>query len=181
MADHPGRWQLHSFVPGQGDRGPAVDVVYEGHEQDSPQGFPPGARLRPISYADMGGPPHSGAADRTYQLTLSGGMMGSTSWTINGKSYPRTDPIRVRQGDRVRIRLVNMSMEDHPMHLHGHAFQVVSVGGQPVDGPVKDTLTLHHMEAYEIEFVANNPGTWLFHCHNLVHMEGGLVAEVRYE
>jgi FtsP/CotA-like multicopper oxidase with cupredoxin domain len=66
------------------------------------------------------------------------------------------------------------------MHLHGHTFQIVAIGGQPVDGPLKDTLTVRHMEQYEIEFVANNPGTWLFHCHNLEHMSGGLMAEVRY-
>ncbi len=86
----------------------------------------------------------------------------------------------MRPGERVRLKLFNMSMEDHPMHLHGHTFQVVAINGQPVDGPLKDTLTLHHMDEYDIEFVANNPGTWLFHCHNLVHMGGGLMTEVRY-
>jgi FtsP/CotA-like multicopper oxidase with cupredoxin domain len=56
----------------------------------------------------------------------------------------------------------------------------VAIGGRPVDGPLKDTLTLRHMEQYEIEFVANNPGDWLFHCHNLVHMGGGLMTEIHY-
>ncbi len=73
-----------------------------------------------------------------------------------------------------------MSMEDNPMHLNGHTFQLVGIGGRAVDGPLKDTITLHHMEQYDIEFIANNPGTWLFHCHNLVHMMGGLIAQVRY-
>ena len=91
--------------------------------------------------------------------------MGSDAWTINGKSYPDTDPIEVRVGERVRLKLFNMSMEDHPMHLHGHTFQVVGIGGRPVDGPLKDTITVRHMEQVEIEFVANNPGDWLFHCH----------------
>lgn len=54
------------------------------------------------------------------------------------------------------------------------------IGGRPVDGPLKDTLTVRHMERFDIEFVANNPGAWLFHCHNLVHMRGGLMTEVRY-
>ena len=76
--------------------------------------------------------------------------------------------------------MMMMSMEDHPMHLHGHTSQVVGINGRSVDGPLKDTLTLRHMEQYDIEFVANNPGTWLFHCHNLVHMRGGLMAQVRY-
>lgn len=106
--------------------------------------------------------------------------MGSDTWTINGKSYPHTHHIDVRPGQRVRLQLFNMSMEDHPMHLHGHTFQLVAIGDKPVDGPLKDTLTLHHMERYGIEFTANNPGVWLFHCHNLVHMHGGLMAEVHY-
>jgi FtsP/CotA-like multicopper oxidase with cupredoxin domain len=107
-------------------------------------------------------------------------MMGSTDWTINGKSYPNTDPLTVRDGDRVRVNLFNMSMEDHPMHLHGQTFQVVSIGRQSVDGPLRDTLTIRPMESYAIEFVANNPGRWLFHCHNLAHMSGGLMTEVQY-
>jgi FtsP/CotA-like multicopper oxidase with cupredoxin domain len=54
-----------------------------------------------------------------------------------------------------------MSMEDHPMHLHGHSFQIVGINGRSVNGPVKDTITIHPMEQYDVEFVANNPGTWL--------------------
>ena len=125
-----------------------------------------------------------GAGVALRELTLSGGMMmtgmGSDAWTINGRSYPDTPPIDVKVGQRIRLRLFNMSMEDHPMHLHGHTFQLVAVNGRSVDGPLKDTITLRHMEQYDIEFVANNPGTWLFHCHNLVHMMGGLMAQVRY-
>jgi FtsP/CotA-like multicopper oxidase with cupredoxin domain len=180
VADHPGRWQLAGLMPGQLQQGLAVDVLYDGHENDPVRGFPRGTRFAVPTYADYAGPPHPQAPDRTYDLTLSGGMMGSDVWTINGKAYPRTDPIDVRAGERVRLRLLNMSMEDHPMHLHGHTFQVVAIGGRPVDGPLKDTLTVRHMEQYEIEFVADNPGTWLFHCHNLEHMGGGLMAEVRY-
>jgi len=181
VADNPGRWQLRGLLPEQADRGLAIDVVYEGHEADPVQGFPPNQRFRLARYADFGGPPHPAGPDRTYELTLSGGMMGSDVWTINGKSYPNTDHLDVRAGERVRLKLFNMSMEDHPMHLHGHTFQVVAIGGQPVDGPLKDTITVRHMEQYEIEFVANNPGTWLFHCHNLEHMGGGLMTELHYQ
>ena len=180
LANNPGRWQLRGLFPGHADRGLAVDVVYEGHEAAPVRGFPPGTRFRPVGYADFAGPLRSGSPDRTYDLTLSGGMMGSKIWTINGRSYPDTAPLSVRPGERVRLKLFNMSMEDHPMHLHGHTFQVVGIAGRPVDGPLKDTLTVRHMEQYEIEFVANNPGVWLFHCHNLVHMGGGLMAEVHY-
>lgn len=180
VADNPGRWQLRGLIPGQAGRGLAVDVTYEGHESDPIQGPPPGARFRVARYADFAGPSNPAAPDRTYALTLSGGMMRSDLWTINGRAYPYTRPIHVRQGERVRLRIFNMSMEDHPMHLHGHTFQVVAINGWPVNGPLKDTLNVRHMEEYEIQFVANNPGSWLFHCHNLDHMNGGLMAEVRY-
>jgi multicopper oxidase len=180
VADNPGRWQLRGLLPGHADRGLAVDVVYAGHEADAVQSFPVDARLRPARYADLGGPQYAARPDRTYALTLSGGMMGSPVWTINGRSYPETEPLQVRPGERVRLKLFNMSMADHPMHLHGHTFQVVAIGDQPINGPRKDTLTLRHMEQYEIEFVANNPGIWLFHCHNLEHMGGGMMTEVHY-
>ncbi len=179
-ADNPGRWQLRGLFPGQFQAGLGVDLVYEGHEADPPRGFSPGSAFQPLAYAEMAGPAHPAQPDRVYQLTLSGGMMDPDVWTINGKSYPDTEPIRVRPGERVRLKLFNMSMEDHPMHLHGHTFQVVAIGGRPVDGPLKDTLTVRHMEQYEIEFVANNPGNWLFHCHNLHHMHGGLMTEIHY-
>lgn len=182
VADHPGRWQLRGLLPGQAKRGLAVDVVYEGHEADPVQGFSPQVRVALARYADLRGPPHPAPPDRTYDLTLSGGMMmmGSDDWTINGHSYPHTEPLTVRPGERVRMKLFNMSMEDHPMHLHGHIFQIVAIAGRPVDGPLKDTITVRHMEQYTIEFVANNPGVWLFHCHNLEHMSEGLMAEVQY-
>jgi FtsP/CotA-like multicopper oxidase with cupredoxin domain len=102
-------------------------------------------------------------------------------YLFNGKRYPDTDPIAVAAGERLRVQLVNLSLEDHPIHLHGHSFQVVGIEGRPVDGPVKDTLTLRHGESYDVEFVANNPGTWLLHCHNVPHMLGGMSMEVQYQ
>ena len=184
VADHPGKWMLRGLGLDQTERGLAIDVLYDGHERDPAQDFSPDAPLRPMRYGDLAGPPHPQRPDRTYDLTLSAAMMGmvgdADTWTINGKTYPKTNPIDVRPGQRVRLKLTNMSMLDHPMHLHGHSFQIVAIGRKPVDGPLKDTITVRHMETYEIEFVADNPGTWLFHCHNLVHMAGGLMAEVRY-
>jgi multicopper oxidase len=187
VADRPGRWLLRGVAPEQHERGLAVDVVYEGYEDARAQDFPPGARARPPTYAELPGPrpaPGERAVSRRYDLVLSAAMMGmmgdADTWTINGKSYPKTDPIGVRPGERVRLKLINMSMLDHPMHLHGHTYRVVGASGRAIDGPLKDTLTLRPMEQYEIELFANNPGTWLFHCHNLVHMGAGLMAEVRY-
>ncbi len=148
VADNPGRWKLEALMPALSDRGQMVDltdVVYEGHVSDPAHDFPADPNIRIASYADFTGPPHPAAPDRTYELTLSGGMMmmgmGSDAWTINGRSYPDTAPIDVKVGQRIRLRLLNMSMEDHPMHLHGHTFQVVGINGRSVDGPLKEMLT----------------------------------------
>jgi multicopper oxidase len=184
VANNPGRWRFLA-LGNEAGRGADSTLVYEGHEEDSLQDFPSNANLHVASYADFSGPPQLGAANRTMKLELSGGaMMGmgsETDWTINGKNFPNTDSLYVKTGERVRLSILNMSMEDHPMHLHGHTFQVVAVNGRSVDGPLKDTLTVRHMEQYDIEFIANNPGDWLFHCHNLVHMTGGLMMEIHYQ
>ena len=105
--------------------------------------------------------------------TPSPGKMMAQEWTINGQAYPKADPMEVHQGETVRIRLDNQSAMPHPMHLHGHFFRVGNVS--------KDTtIVWTHSKRVELDFVANNPGTWLFHCHNLYHMEGGMMRLVRY-
>lgn len=107
-----------------------------------------------------------------------GGMMGSDVWTINGKQYPHTDSLRLRRGDRVRVRFNNMSMEAHPMHLHGQSFKVLAVNGRRLSHPiVKDSVDVEaHMGSVDIEFTAHNPGDWFFHCHKPMHMEGGMIT-----
>lgn len=121
------------------------------------------------------------AVDKTYNLNLSGGMMMGPNWTINGKSYPNTAPLRVNRGEKVRIQMQNHSMMEHPMHLHGHTFDITSFNGQTLQHPIaKDVVNLRPMETCTIDFVADNPGNWFFHCHNLQHMRGGLATVVEY-
>ena len=102
------------------------------------------------------------------------------AWGFNGQ-VPGPE-IRVREGKRVRLRLFNMSPESHPMHLHGHYFQVVAVGAQRLAEPwlVKDVLNLDPMESYEVEFLADNPGVWMFHCHQQHHADHDLIILIRY-
>jgi len=106
-------------------------------------------------------------------------------FTLNGKAFPATKPLVVRQGERVRLRLINVSsMSFHPMHLHGHQFKVVAADGNPVPEAAqltKNTITVMPGESYDIEFTANNPGTWLFHCHELHHADRGMATVVQYE
>jgi FtsP/CotA-like multicopper oxidase with cupredoxin domain len=110
--------------------------------------------------------------DRRFDLALSGGMM-SSQWTINGRAYLGAAPLDIHEGEVVRFRMVNHSMMLHPMHLHGHFFQV--------GGALKDTVIVPpHMGRVTFDFVADNPGRWFFHCHNIYHLEAGMAREIRY-
>jgi FtsP/CotA-like multicopper oxidase with cupredoxin domain len=109
-------------------------------------------------------------------------VMSYDAWTINGKAYPDTEPLRVRKGDTVRVRFMNISNGVHPMHLHGHDFKVVAVDGWPVAIPqMRNTVSIAPGEILDIEFVADNPGLWAFHCHELHHAEQGMFTFVLYE
>lgn len=98
-------------------------------------------------------------------------------WDINDQLYPEAEPLEVREGEWVRLDLQNRSMMAHPMHLHGHFFQVRNGTGR---GPLKDTVIVESHEDLGIDFVADNPGDWLFHCHNLYHMEAGMARVISY-
>ena len=182
LADRPGAWFLYCAEPGHAAAGEQVLLVYERHEGGKPE--PPVEDVTSVSFwrYDLGRgrdvlPRHSGS-ERLFDLTLSGGMMGSDAWTINGKQYPQTDPLRVRKGDIVRVRFRNNSMEAHPMHLHGQSFKVLAVNGRRLAIPiVKDTVDVEaHMGSVVIEFTAHNPGDWFLHCHKPMHMEGGMIT-----
>jgi FtsP/CotA-like multicopper oxidase with cupredoxin domain len=114
-----------------------------------------------------------------------GHMMDYNLFTINGRSFPDTEPIKVKRGERVRLRLINGGTSTiHPMHLHGHQFKIVAVDGNavpPIAQLTRNTLPIHPGETYDIEFTANNPGTWLFHCHELHHADGGMIVPIVYE
>jgi FtsP/CotA-like multicopper oxidase with cupredoxin domain len=185
IADRPGVWLLYCAEPGHSGAGEQMLVPYEGHEGDKPGAPVEGvADLRLWRY-DLGRGRdilvRPTGRERSFDLALSGGMMGSNDWTINEKRYPNTDPLRLQKGDRVRVRFRNNSMEAHPMHLHGQSFKVLSMNGRRLPAPiVKDSVDVEaHMGSVEIEFTAYNPGDWFFHCHKPMHMEGGMITLAR--
>ncbi len=119
-------------------------------------------------------------ADRLLPAALGGSMRGYR-WTINGKSYPNRDALEVKEGERVEVTLTNPTMMGHPMHLHGHDFQVVEIDGQEVAGALRDTVNIPPQSAMRIAFDADNPGLWAFHCHILYHLARGMFTVVKYE
>ena len=103
-------------------------------------------------------------------------------WTVNGHMFPDLPMYVVDEGDVVRMTISNKSGDVHPMHLHGHHAVVLSRDGVAASGSpwVIDSLNVEDDETYEIGFVADNPGIWMDHCHNLDHADDGLVAHLAY-
>ena len=118
-----------------------------------------------------------GRPDRRHNLVLGEGPDGGYVWTINGRPHGRDEALPVEEGERVRLTFLNRSTMFHPMHLHGHTFQVLAPGGL---GPRKDTTIVRAGENVAVEFVADNPGQWMLHCHNLYHQAGGMMTTVSY-
>ncbi|WP_306187384.1 MULTISPECIES: multicopper oxidase family protein [unclassified Streptomyces] len=116
--------------------------------------------------------------DRVHRIELTGGM-GKYNWAINGKRFdmdhPTANPILVRQGQRVRLDFVNKTTMWHPMHLHGHTYQLGT------GGPRKDTTIVLPKKTVSVYFDADNPGQWMLHCHNAYHGEAGMMALVAYQ
>ncbi len=115
----------------------------------------------------------------THRIALTGTMM-PYAWTLNDRSWVDHEPLRVAQNQRVALEMVNRSPMAHPMHLHGHHFQVVALNGRAVNGAMRDTVLVPRAGSVTVAFDADNPGRWLFHCHNLLHMAAGMMTEFDY-
>ncbi|MDR7276994.1 multicopper oxidase family protein [Catenuloplanes atrovinosus] len=146
-----------------------------------------GALFDPLAYGSGADRP-DGAYQRTFDLRLddgfgfSQGRFSYVSSLINGRLYPAVPTLDVSLGDRVRVRIASRSVADHPFHLHGHRIRVLSRNGVPVSGSPwwTDTLNVGTGEAYEVEFVADNPGIWMDHCHNFSHGANGMIMHLAY-
>jgi FtsP/CotA-like multicopper oxidase with cupredoxin domain len=185
-ANNPGRWLIYNLQDRSAVGGIPLGVLaYRGitsksFDSDTLSRF----RLNDYNMMDGLEEEHvnqvGGRIDKIFRMTLSGGMMGSPYWTINGKIYPDSDDVRIRPGDKVRFEYFNHSMMPHPMHLHGHFFEIEGTGKRTGVRVKKDTLIIPaHMGRGAIEFVADNPGVWFHHCHNLYHLNGGMANLVR--
>ncbi|MFD1953174.1 multicopper oxidase domain-containing protein [Paenibacillus thailandensis] len=128
----------------------------------------PDGRTEPLSF------------DQSFELKLGQNIFVST---INGKSFHEIPPMNVKKGDHVKITVKNEGGGDHPFHLHGHTFRVLSKNGEPLKGsPIYlDTILTQKDETYELYLVADNPGLWMVHCHNLQHASMGMSMMLNYE
>lgn len=114
--------------------------------------------------------------DRSHMVML-GGSMQPYVWTINGAVWGQHRPIAARSGERVALSFHNMSMMGHPMHLHGHVFQVVGLNGHAVRGARRDTVYVPPMSMVDIALDAGEAARWMLHCHHMPHLETGMMTE----
>jgi FtsP/CotA-like multicopper oxidase with cupredoxin domain len=175
--NNPGVWILGEVDPVQRTAGMGLVVEYA-DRSGAPQWSPPGPF--PWDYTVFGadGPP--GDPDEHLTLVFKATDDGH-HWTINGRSYPHTDPIVVAEGRRYRWLLDNQSANDHPVHLHRHTFELVRFAGKPLSGILKDVVVVPAWKQVEIDVRADQPGLSLFHCHQQFHMDMGFMALMTYE
>jgi FtsP/CotA-like multicopper oxidase with cupredoxin domain len=120
------------------------------------------------------------AADRSYTLNLTGSMEGYR-WSINDVAWSlEVPPLSIVNGERVELIFVNRTKMAHPVHLHGHPFQVVAIGESRFAGAVRDTVLVPPKTTVTVEFDADNPGWWPLHCHLLYHQHAGMFTTLRY-
>ncbi|MBP2151284.1 multicopper oxidase family protein [Xanthobacter flavus] len=116
-------------------------------------------------------------ADKVFPIML--GEEAGYRWTINGRTHAEAEPFVVSPGERVEMTFMNPTGMSHPMHLHGHHFQVVGIGGKRFPGAVRDTVTVPPHMPVTIAFDAGPKGEWFLHCHHLYHMATGMMAVLK--
>jgi len=167
--------------------GSSAVVVGPAGATSAPTRRPP-TTLDLLSYgtlAPLGLDPDDAARSFDYVIGRAPGFLDGEPgmhWTVNGHTYPDVPMLEVTDGDVVRMRIVNRSGVPHPMHLHGHHVVVLARDGVAASGSPwwTDSLEVADGESYDVAFVADNPGIWMDHCHNLPHATEGLVAHLMY-
>jgi len=172
MADMPGM-EDHSGhdMAGMGGGG-EMDHAAMDHSSDSMD-------LRRLRYGDLQAlEPNRDTREptRDVEVRLTGDME-RYFWTLNGKKLSQSDPIELSVGERVRLRMTNETMMEHPMHLHG-VFMELQNGAHPAFAPRKHTVIVPPNQTVEAHLTYEDPGPWAFHCHLLFHMMTGMFARV---
>ena len=116
----------------------------------------------------------------THRIALTGSMTPYV-WSLDDRTWADHVPLRASKGQRIVVEMSNRTRMAHPMHLHGHHFQVVALDGAAVSGAMRDTVLVPASGSVTVAFDADNPGRWLFHCHNLFHMATGMMTELAYD
>jgi FtsP/CotA-like multicopper oxidase with cupredoxin domain len=178
--NHPGVWVLGDLSDDDRGHGMGIVVEYAGQK-----GKPQWAKPRPFrwDYTRFGKPGGVPATpDETIEVIIvkhNAALGGFNQWTLNGQAFSMqtmTPMFPVHEGRRYRLKFRNASDDIHPLHLHRNSFELVRVGARPTAGVMKDVVMLGGFQEIEFDFVADNPGPTLLHCHQQLHMDFGFMA-----
>jgi len=184
--NHPGVWILGDLDDEDRHHGMGIVVEYAGHKGKAQWIKPALFRWNYLRFAK----PEAGSPtpDETFDMIFmkdNAAEEGFNRWTINGLAYPmsaKMEPasFHLKEGNRYRIRMRNASDDIHPIHLHRHSFELTKIFGKSSAGILKDVVMLGGYQEAEIDFVANDPGLTLFHCHQQLHMDFGFMTLFDY-
>jgi len=184
--NHPGIWIMGDTDDDDRRHGMGIIVEYANHTGTPQWIVPPKSRWDYTRFAKPGASPAT--PDETLEMTFAkdnAAVDGFNRWTINSVAYPMTSTpqpavFHLREGRRYRVRMRNESDDLHPIHLHRHVFELTNIMGKPTAGVMKDVVMLGGYQELAFDFVANNPGLTLFHCHQQLHMDFGFMSLFDY-
>lgn len=182
--NHPGVWVMGDLADDDRTRGMGIVVEYAS-KAGKPKWIKPARSKWDYTRFGKSGPPAQ-TPDETIEMTFTenrAANRGFNEWRINDVAFSmeKMDPMfHLRQGKRYRLRMRNASDDIHPVHLHRHSFELTRIAGKPTAGILKDVVMVGGYQELEVDFVADNPGLTLFHCHQQLHMDFGFMALFDY-
>jgi FtsP/CotA-like multicopper oxidase with cupredoxin domain len=184
--NHPGVWIMGDLADDDRHHGMGIVVEYANHKTVPAWAAPPPFKWSYARFGKTGVTP--AAPDETIQMTFAkdnAAHEGFNLWTINGVAYPMTEgkapaTFHLQPGKRYRLKMRNASDDIHPVHLHRHSFELTRIAGVATAGIMKDVVMVGGYQEAEIDFLANNPGLTLFHCHQQLHMDFGFMTLFDY-
>ena len=184
--NRPGVWIMGDLGDDDRHHGMGIVVEYAGQKGRPQWEKPPNHQWNYLQFAKLGAV--SQPPDETFEMIFAkdnAAESGFNRWTINGLAYPMSSdmiPARfhLKQGKRYRLHMRNASDDIHPIHLHRHSFELTRIFGKSTAGILKDVVMLGGYQEMEIDFIANNPGMTLFHCHQQLHMDFGFMTLFDY-
>lgn len=181
--NNPGVWVLGSTKDDERMMGMGMVLEYANKSGQPQWQQPPNVGRGPWDYAPFGNGKTGPEPDHTFEMHIEkipGNRIDFNHWTINGKSFPEIEMLRIEKGKRYRLFFNNDSGDIHPLHLHRHTFEITSIGGKPMAGLMKDVISVARKSTAAVDFVADNPGLTLFHCHMQLHMDFGFMQLLTY-
>ena len=163
--------------------GLGVVVEYAGKSGEPQWQQPLPVPRGPWDYLPFGNPAPPPQPDHQFEMVfgkIPGNRVDFNRWTINGKSFPEIEKLPLERGKRYRLLFNNKTGDIHPLHLHRHTLEITEVAGKATSGLKKDVISVARFSTAAVDFVADNPGLTLFHCHMQLHMDFGFMQLLEY-